>query len=68
MCTGDVGLMTYNWVDDNPIPYPDFDTRHRCRNFTKLLEWGQSTMVTGVMPDSLDFNRRMGIKILDDSL
>jgi hypothetical protein len=65
MCTGDMGLMTYNWVQDNPTPYPDFDTRHRCRNFDKLLEWGEKTMLKDVPPDALDVNNRMGVKILD---
>lgn len=65
MCQGDMGLMTYNWVKDNPIMYPDFDTRHRCRNFDKLLEWGERTMLKTEPADGWDFNNRMGIKILD---
>jgi hypothetical protein len=46
--------MTYNWVQDNPTPYPDFDTRHRCRNFDTLLEWSEKTMPKDVPPDALD--------------
>lgn len=65
MCSGDMGLMTYNWVKDNPVPYPDFDTKHKCRNFSKLLEWGEATMVRDPPSDALDPTQRMGVKILD---
>ena len=65
MCSGDAGLMTYNWVKDNPAPYPDFDTTHQCRNFTKLLEWGEATQIMAP-PNALDPNNRLGVKLLDE--
>jgi hypothetical protein len=65
MCAGDIGLLTYNWVKDNPTPFPDFDTTHRCRNFTKLLEWGESTAIIADSVDVFDSNDRLGIKLLD---
>ena len=65
MCTGDVGLMTYNWVKDNSQPYPDFDTNHRCRNFDRLLEWGENTAVKGPAPQAFNDSDRLGIRLLD---
>jgi len=39
MCTADVGMITYEWVRDFSEPYPDFNTKHQCRNFEKILAW-----------------------------
>lgn len=64
MCNGDMTLMTYNWIKDNPAPYPDFDTQHQCRNFTKLLEWGEATMVKAPM-NAVNPNNRLGVKVKD---
>lgn len=40
MCTGDIGPVPFY---DDPafvMPMPDFSTRHQCRNFDKILDWG----------------------------
>ncbi|PCH36658.1 hypothetical protein WOLCODRAFT_82383, partial [Wolfiporia cocos MD-104 SS10] len=39
MCTGDVGTITFDWVRGHKSPYPNFNTRHMCRNWDHLLEW-----------------------------
>ncbi|KAJ4856547.1 hypothetical protein T069G_09915 [Trichoderma breve] len=39
MCESDVTPVTSNWVLTHHTPHPDFNTMHKCRNFTKLLEW-----------------------------
>lgn len=39
MCESDVTPVTSNWVFTHHTPHPDFNTMHKCRNFTKLLEW-----------------------------
>ncbi|PVH72868.1 hypothetical protein DL98DRAFT_383901, partial [Cadophora sp. DSE1049] len=38
-CTADIGLVTAVWVDGYSEPYPDFSTRHQCRNFDKIRYW-----------------------------
>ncbi|TFK37916.1 hypothetical protein BDQ12DRAFT_606952, partial [Crucibulum laeve] len=38
-CTGDVGVITYDWVKGNDSPSPNFNTMHQCRNFNKIQEW-----------------------------
>ncbi|KDR76723.1 hypothetical protein GALMADRAFT_33089, partial [Galerina marginata CBS 339.88] len=39
MCSADGGMITFEWVRGMDIPYPDFNTRHQCRNFEKILAW-----------------------------
>lgn len=65
MCTGDMGLMTYNWVLDAPAMFPDFDTKHRCRNFDKLLKWGERTMIDKTPSQGWNSSNRLGVKFLD---
>ncbi|KAK0124173.1 hypothetical protein ONS95_009155 [Cadophora gregata] len=38
-CTADIGLVTAVWVDGYSEPYPDFSTRHQCRNFEMIRNW-----------------------------
>jgi len=39
MCNSDVGVITNEWVDGWDLPYPDFNTVHKCRNYEKVLDW-----------------------------
>ena len=41
-CTADIGLVTAVWVDGYSEPYPDFSTRHQCRNFDKIRDWAMN--------------------------
>lgn len=38
-CDADVGVVTYNWVKGMPNPIPNFNTKHKCRNFDAIKEW-----------------------------
>lgn len=40
MCTADVGPVPFYDDPNYDMPMPDFSTRHQCRNFTKILDWG----------------------------
>jgi len=42
MCSADVGIITYEWVRGFSIPYPNFNTKHKCRNFEKVIDWGMT--------------------------
>jgi hypothetical protein len=48
MCDADTGIVTLNWVRGRRTPYPNFNVRHKCRDFAKLLEWGWRNGVEGV--------------------
>ncbi|KAH7904333.1 hypothetical protein BJ138DRAFT_1166726 [Hygrophoropsis aurantiaca] len=39
MCSADVTMITWDWVKDHTSPYPNFNNRHQCRNFEKILDW-----------------------------
>ncbi|KAJ7104123.1 hypothetical protein B0H15DRAFT_763792, partial [Mycena belliarum] len=39
MCAADTGLITYHWVQNWTMPYPDFNTLHQCRDFDAILKW-----------------------------
>ncbi|PCH44844.1 hypothetical protein WOLCODRAFT_78423 [Wolfiporia cocos MD-104 SS10] len=63
MCTGDVGLITFDWVEGYKRSYPNFNTRHICRDSSKLYQWIEQaphvpaahvyrTMGTVDLPDS----------------
>ncbi|KAG1810691.1 uncharacterized protein BJ212DRAFT_1378162 [Suillus subaureus] len=39
MCNADVTMITWYWVQGHTVPYPNFNTRHRCRNFEKIMDW-----------------------------
>lgn len=39
MCNADVTMITWDWVQGYKIPYPNFNTRHQCRDFEKVLDW-----------------------------
>ncbi|KAI1195937.1 hypothetical protein F5X97DRAFT_326020 [Nemania serpens] len=41
MCSGDTGLITFHWVADNPVTYPDFNTWHSCRNPEEILAFAK---------------------------
>ena len=41
MCNSDTGLITYHWVKGNPVPYPDFNTLHYCRDPEEVLKWAK---------------------------
>ncbi|RDW75716.1 hypothetical protein BP5796_06537 [Coleophoma crateriformis] len=42
MCTTDVGVLGQIWFDpEEPTAYPDFDTKHKCRNFENIRSWAE---------------------------
>jgi hypothetical protein len=39
MCNADVKMITWDWVEEHRDPYPNFNTRHQCRDYEKILDW-----------------------------
>ncbi|KAK6846221.1 hypothetical protein PG989_013985 [Apiospora arundinis] len=52
MCHGDVGLMTFEWVEDNLIPLAN-STSHQCVNWEKLDTWTRARSVDMMKPNWL---------------
>jgi hypothetical protein len=37
------------WVDPNePTAFPDFNTRHTCKNYENVREWAEKLQVGGI--------------------
>ncbi|RFU79812.1 hypothetical protein TARUN_2407 [Trichoderma arundinaceum] len=49
MCHGDVGLMTFEWVDGYRIPLAN-STSHQCINWAKLDKWTKERTVDMMKP------------------
>ena len=45
MCQSDLGILTYNWVEVQDFPWPNFNTEHQCRDYEKVLEWDKEKEV-----------------------
>ena len=48
MCQPSVEMITYNWVEEQDHPFPDFDINHRCWDFGALLDWQNEHRVKGI--------------------
>ena len=43
MCTVDIGLLGQVWWNrEMPLAYPDFNTKHTCRNFEEVRKWAEA--------------------------
>ncbi|KAL7784671.1 hypothetical protein V8C37DRAFT_395429 [Trichoderma ceciliae] len=40
-CSADTSLITFDWIAGYPIPWPNFSTTHKCRDWDKLLDWAR---------------------------
>lgn len=46
MCNVDTGLLGQVWANaQDPAAFPDFNTRHRCKNFDQVREWADRLQV-----------------------
>ncbi|KAG6015625.1 hypothetical protein E4U54_003210 [Claviceps lovelessii] len=42
MCNVDTGVLGQVWTDKNaPMAFPDFNTRHRCKDYNLVREWAR---------------------------
>jgi hypothetical protein len=48
MCQPSVELITYNWVERQEHPFPDFDISRKCWNFDSLMEWQEKNRVKDI--------------------
>lgn len=39
LCTGDTGVLTYNWIHENNYPFPDFGVNRKCKDWKQLIEY-----------------------------
>lgn len=48
MCNANLDVITYQWVETQTTPYPDFDLNKKCVNADVLIEW---QMQKAVIPE-----------------
>lgn len=65
MCHADVGLVTAHWIKNYPIPYPNFNTWHKCRDFDQVLDLAYKHQVP--LPQNFTWPIVEGSKIWDDA-
>ncbi|CAF9940387.1 MAG: hypothetical protein HETSPECPRED_002399 [Heterodermia speciosa] len=61
-CDADVGVITHSWVAARETPWPNFNTKHKCRNWDGVVEWSRVHQAPGV-PHMM--KRPSGVKGLD---
>ncbi|RFU33618.1 hypothetical protein B7463_g2726, partial [Scytalidium lignicola] len=44
-CNADIGLYTFETLPDDPLPRPQLNTQHTCRNFDAIKEWAMEHSV-----------------------
>jgi hypothetical protein len=44
-CNADVSIVTFKWIANYSLPWPDFRTTHQCRNWDTLLDWVKERQV-----------------------
>jgi hypothetical protein len=47
MCSSDISAVPWKWVDEVHESFPNSETEHTCRNFTKIHEWAKAHYVPG---------------------
>ncbi|MCJ1380834.1 hypothetical protein MMC17_003943 [Xylographa soralifera] len=51
MCTVDIAVLGQVWWDkSSPKAYPDFNTRHKCRNFDAVRQWAKERQAPEGVP------------------
>jgi len=49
MCVPDIGVLGQVWYqpesEPHPIPFVDFNTKHRCRDFEAVRAWAERHQV-----------------------
>lgn len=45
MCHADAGIHTYNWMDTQRQPFPDFSVNRKCRDWDALMAWRDERVV-----------------------
>jgi hypothetical protein len=38
-CNADIGLFTFYMLEGDPLPWPELNSWHTCRNFNKVRDW-----------------------------
>lgn len=60
ICHADADIVTYNWMDTQHHPFPDFSINRKCRNLNTLFEWRDKRKVN--MVRYMEMKKPLGVK------
>ncbi|TAQ84947.1 hypothetical protein B7494_g6731 [Chlorociboria aeruginascens] len=41
-CRADTSLIPFHWIENYPLPWPDFSSVHQCQNWDKIHAWANA--------------------------
>lgn len=41
ICHGDISIVTFDWVEGQCDPYPNFHVNRECRNWDSIFQWAK---------------------------
>ncbi|PKY04377.1 hypothetical protein P168DRAFT_236385 [Aspergillus campestris IBT 28561] len=44
-CNANTEVLTLDWMEDYPRPFPDFSVNRKCRDFNAIVDWHYQNMV-----------------------
>lgn len=44
-CSSDIGVFTFYMLEGDPLPWPELNSWHQCRNFDKIRDWALDNSV-----------------------
>ncbi|CZT13177.1 uncharacterized protein RAG0_16749 [Rhynchosporium agropyri] len=44
-CNADIGVFTFYMEEGDPLPWPELNSYHQCRNFNKVKEWASDNSI-----------------------
>jgi hypothetical protein len=53
MCSADLHLIVYDWVEQVHHPWPDFGTDHMCRDYARVHDWVEKRTAKTGSPNGL---------------
>lgn len=63
MCQGSADAFTFNWMEGQQLPFPDFYMNRQCRDFETIVQWQKTN---GIGPDrARNFTRPVGEEIVE---
>lgn len=58
-CNADIGLFTFYMEEGDPLPWPELNSFHQCRNFDRVVDWATEHSVGNMeRPDMSNPQRR----------
>ena len=65
MCAVDTGVLGRVWIyPENPEPFVDFNTQHKCKNFGEIRDWAEANQLPEDPPEDFLQPPLLGEKIL----